>query len=73
MKYYSQLHLKQQFIMIEFYATLLDTTHSDCVEDYFDEVNPVVRRSLTTHLMSAENVKHLILRLERKNNINLWQ
>lgn len=58
----------KKLFIIQFYADILNVKSRDTVEDWFDEHNPMCRPALITHLISANDLRKLIIYCERKNN-----
>jgi hypothetical protein len=61
---------RRKRLVVEFYASLLGVVSADIVEDWLDENNPYLRETFIVRIMSALNLKQLIIHCINKDNIH---
>ncbi|MBN8863272.1 MAG: hypothetical protein J0H92_07870 [Sphingobacteriales bacterium] len=69
-RHYNQLLDRRKRLVVEFYASLLGVVSADIVEDWLEENNPYMRQTLMVSIMSAQNLKLLIIHCINKDNIS---
>jgi|GEM_PF-3530881 len=68
--YYNTLLERRKRLVVEFYSSLLGVVSADIVEDWLDENNPYLRETFIVRIMSASNLRALIIHCINKDNIH---
>lgn len=67
---YNLLLERRKRLVVEFYSSLLGVVSADIVEDWLEQHNPYMRETFMINVMSAQNLRQLIIHCINKDNIH---